>query len=67
MRPPTVKSCAPLVITWYGNPRESMVAEKVVTSMMGMALEGGVGDEARVIVGGQGYAEHTGKSCGQHV
>lgn len=70
VRPSTTKSCASLVMTSYGNPRASMAARKAATLMMGTTLEGGGGtveDEAGVAVGRQGHAEHTGKSCGQHV
>lgn len=40
VRPLTTKSCAPLVMTQYGNLEASMVALKAVASMMEMALEG---------------------------
>jgi hypothetical protein len=40
-RPSTTKSCAPLVMTLYGNPGASMAVRKAATSMMGMTLEGG--------------------------
>jgi hypothetical protein len=42
-RPSTTKSCAPLVMTLYGNPGASMAVRKAATSMMGMTLEGGGG------------------------